>query len=52
MLRVGFNVVGWPAIGRGGLRALWHVDRGLSWPTIASFGRLPRQPSPVCVSPI
>ena len=41
--------LGWPTIGRGGLRALWHVDRDLSWPTIALFGRLPRQPSAVCV---
>ena len=41
--------LGWPTIGRGRLRALWHVDRGLSWPTIALFGRLPRQSSAVCV---
>ena len=41
--------LGWPTIGRGGLRVLWHVDRSLSWPTIALFGRLPRQPSAVCV---
>ena len=41
--------LGWPTIGRGGLHALWHVDRDLSWPTIALFGRLPRQPSSVCV---
>ena len=41
--------LGWTTIGRGGLRALWHVYRGLSWPTIALFGRLPRQPSAVCV---
>ena len=34
--------LGWPTIGRGGLRALWHVYRGLSWPTIALFGRLPK----------
>ena len=34
--------LGWPTVGRGGLRALWHVDRGLSWPTIEEFGRLPR----------
>ena len=22
--------LGWPTVGRGGIRALWHVDRGLS----------------------
>ena len=38
--------LGWPTIGRGGLRALWHIDRGLSWPTIEEgegcHGNLPR----------
>ena len=32
--------LGGPMIGGGGLRELWHVDRGLSWPTIHEFGRL------------
>ena len=33
--------LGWPTIGGGGLRELWHVDCGLSWPTVVEGGRLP-----------
>ena len=29
--------LGWPTIGGGGLRELWH----LSWPTVVEGGRLP-----------
>ena len=34
--------LGWPTVGRGGLRALWRIDRGLSWPAVEEGGRLPR----------
>ena len=34
--------LGWPTVGRGGLRALWRIDGGLSWPAVEEGGRLPR----------
>ena len=34
--------LGWPTVGRGGLRALWRIDRGLTWPAVEEGGRLLR----------
>ena len=34
----------WRTVGGWVLRELWHVDRGLSWPTVVEGGRLSWSP--------